>query len=686
MTTGAHHNRLAQETSPYLLAHADNPVDWYPWNAAALERARREDRPILLSIGYSACHWCHVMAHESFEDAATARVMNDLFVNIKVDREERPDLDKIYQSAFQLLNRRPGGWPLTVFLTPGDQVPFFAATYVPRTARYGMPAFGDLLRRVAQAYRDQKAAIQDQNQAVLAALRQAPTTAAERPGPALLDSLRDQLWQRFDAVNGGFGEAPKFPQPSNLEWLLRHWQRTNAAGAGDGVALEMVSETLHRMARGGVYDQLGGGFYRYSVDARWEIPHFEKMLYDNGPLLALYAAAWSTTGEPLFRRIAEETAHWLSREMRAPEGFFYASLDADSEGHEGRFYCWQRDAVQATLSPAEFEVFATCYGLDGAANFEGDWHLTLVETPEHLAQRLGRDPTVVEELVVAARDKLYQLRRQRVWPARDEKILTAWNALAIEGLATAGRLLDRPDLIATGATALAALRQRVWQDGRLRASYKDERVGAPGFLDDYAYLLTAVLSLLEARWAPGELDFARVLADRLLDHFEDPAGGFYFTADDHEALIQRPKPVFDDAHPSGNGVAALALMRLGRLLGEVRYLDAADRTLCWAQPWLEQAPLGCAALMTALEQQLYPDATVILRGPAATVHEWHRHLAPGYAPRRLILTLPERAPDLPGQPAGPDGAARAYVCHGDHCSAPIADLAGLQRTLAAGQN
>ncbi len=685
MDTNAHRNRLADETSPYLLQHAANPVDWYPWGEEALEHARREDKPVLLSIGYAACHWCHVMAHESFEDEATAQVMNELFVNIKLDREERPDLDKIYQHAYQLLNRRPGGWPLTVFMSPDDHVPFFIATYVPKTARHGMPAFTRLLRQVAQVYRERQGDVREQNRALLAALRRTPAGGDSVPGPQPLADCREQLSRTHDPVHGGFGDAPKFPQPTHIERLLRHWQR---AGDDDPEALDMAAETLRRMARGGIYDQLGGGFCRYSVDERWEIPHFEKMLYDNGPLLALYAEAHAVTEEPLFRRVTKETVDWLLREMRSLEGAFYASLDADSEGEEGRFYAWDRDDIRAALSDAEYAVFAPCYGLDQPANFEGRWHLHLAETPERLASRLSLDPDEVRQQVDSARARLLALRDRRVRPGRDDKVLTAWNALTIRGLAVAGRLLARADWLKAAEQALDDIRERLWRNGRLYASIKNGRTGSGGFLDDYAFLLDATLALLEAHWRDGDAHFAVQLADALLARFQDPAGGFFFTADDHEPLIQRPKPALDDALPAGNGIAALALLRLGRLLGRTDYLDATERTLAWAQPWLEQAPLGCGALLHALEEFLFPDATVILRGRDIDPGEWRAALEPSYAPRRLLLAVPDSATDLPGQlanlPSGPQGATRAYICHGTHCSAPVATPEEMRALLSGG--
>ncbi|MDQ5910151.1 MAG: uncharacterized protein QG599_2247 [Pseudomonadota bacterium] len=618
MSSHLHTNHLIHETSPYLRQHAHNPVDWQPWGEAALDQARRESKPILLSIGYSACHWCHVMAHESFEDEATAAVMNELFINIKVDREERPDLDKIYQTAFQLLHRRAGGWPLTMFLTPDDHVPFVGGTYFPKTPRYGMPAFTEVLRRVSDHYRQHPHDIRQQNQVLLDALcRDAPPVSPEATLTAApLQASRDQLLNDLDRTYGGFDGAPKFPHPARLEQLLRHWiasQRCDdfQCQEPDREAEAAIRLTLGKMARGGIYDHLGGGFYRYSVDAEWQIPHFEKMLYDNGPLLALYAQAWQATGDARLRTVAEETGAWLIREMQAPEGGYYATLDADSEGEEGRFYLWTPEQVRELLNVEEYAALAVCYGLELPPNFEGSaWHLRLTAEPMELAQRLRVEPTQVNAWLTSARNELFTVRSQRIWPGRDEKILTAWNGLAIRGMAVAGRLLERNDFVASAERALDFIQTRLWQNGRLLAVHKDGQSRLNAYLDDYAFLIDGVLELRECRCREGDLDFAQALADVLLDQFEDrTAGGFYFTAHDHEPLIQRPKPPHDDALPSGNGVAAQVLLKLGRLTGEDRYRQAAERTLHWAWPTLRQIPTACSALLMALADNLEPAPT-----------------------------------------------------------------------------
>ncbi len=657
-------NRLAQETSPYLLQHAANPVDWYPWGAAAIARAREADRPILLSIGYSACHWCHVMAHESFEDEATAAVMNRLFVNVKVDREERPDLDKVYQFAHQLLTQRGGGWPLTMFLAPDDLTPFFGGTYFPKQARYGMPAFADLLERVAGFYRDERANVRAQNAALRGVFEDLDPPQADA-GLAItrepIDRARRDLEAAFDERYGGFGPAPKFPHAASIELLLR---------LGDPKAIQMASWTLLRMAEGGIFDQLGGGFCRYSVDRFWMIPHFEKMLYDNGPLLALCAQAAIATGDSRLRDAALATATWALREMRSPEGGFYSALDADSEGHEGRFYVWRRDEVEALLSADEFRVLAHRYGLDLEPNFEGIWHL-------HCFAEIA--PTD-KALLDSGRAKLLAARERRIRPGLDDKILTAWNGLMIRGLAVSGRLLGEPAHIDAACRAVDFLRQKCWRDGVLFASWKAGAARFPAYLDDHSFLLDALLELMQSRFRVADLRFACELADALLAKFPDPAnGGFWFTAEGQDPPLHRPKNFADDAMPAGNGIAAQALARLGWLTGDTRYLDAAESTVRGGFPSLTRSPQAHAAMLTALEEHLDPVEILVIRGPAAEVASWSGRLARSYAPRRMALAIPSDALDLPEALANKRARDRtvAYVCRGPQCSEPITDLEAL---------
>jgi uncharacterized protein YyaL (SSP411 family) len=685
-TRGSGKNRLAQETSPYLQQHADNPVDWYPWGEEALALARETGKPILLSIGYSACHWCHVMAHESFEDPDVAAAMNERFVNIKVDREERPDIDQIYQVAHQMFNQRGGGWPLTAFLMP-DQTPFFVGTYFPKESRYQLPGFVELLERVAAFYRDRREDIEKQNEAVLAAFGRMEAVSdsghATLSAEPIADAVR-ALLGNLDPRHGGFGGAPKFPHPTDLELLLRA-----AAHGGDRHALNAVVLTLEKMAEGGIYDQLGGGFCRYSVDASWTIPHFEKMLYDNGPLLRLYADAWVLTRKPLFKRVVEETAAWLEREMHSPEGGYYSTLDADSEGHEGKFYVWTREEAQALLDTDEYAVAASHYGLDGPPNFEGThWHLRVAQELPELAQRLGKPLETCERLLAEARRKLFAARERRVRPGRDEKILTSWNALAIQGLARAAAVFDRNDWLESARRALAFVRGTLWKDGTLLATYKDGRAHLNAYVDDYAYLIAALLEVLQADFRVEELGFARELADTLLARFEDGAsGGFFFTSHDHEKLIHRPKPGFDNATPSGNGVAALALTRLGHITGDTRYLGAAERAIDAFWPTLAAHPAGFASMLGALAETLEPTRIVVLRGARDALAPWLRALAEDYCPDTVVLGVPSDASGLPDVLAKPlRQGVNAFICQGVTCSAPVSELDLMQRLLMPARN
>jgi uncharacterized protein YyaL (SSP411 family) len=682
-------NHLVHETSPYLRQHAHNPVEWYPWGAQALQRARAEGKPIHLSVGYYACHWCHVLEHESFEDEATARILNEHFINIKVDREERPDIDRIYQIAQQMLTQRGGGWPLTMFLTHDDQRPFFGGTYFPKEARHGLPAFKDVLLRVAEYYREHAAALRSQNAALMAAFAELDPPAAD-PATELtdapLEACRAQLGRSFDPRNGGFGGAPKFPHPLSIERLLRAWH-ASAAAEPDLQALYMATVTLRRMADGGINDQLGGGFCRYAVDEYWMIPHFEKMLYDNGALLAVYATAALATGDSCYAQVAAAIAGWAQREMRAPGGGFYSSLDADSEGHEGRFYVWSRREIEAALTPEEYAVFAPRFGVDQPPNFEGHWHLRVCTEVGELARATNRAPADVDALLEAARHNLLARREQRVRPARDDKILTSWNALMIRGLAIAARALGSAELTQSAGEALEFIRRELWRSGRLLATSMGGRSHLNAYLDDYVCLADAVLELQQVRFSGAELAFGRELLEVVLQHFADEArGGFFFTSDDHEQLMQRPKSFSDDATPSGNGIAALTLQRYGYLLGEPRYLAAAERTLRAAWPVLLRHPQAHMSLLAALEETLHPPELIIIRGARADAECWRAELARVFAPRRLVLAIPADATGLP--PALADKAPRgagtiAYVCRGSSCSAPLESLAALSGVLSA---
>ncbi|MEM7502424.1 MAG: thioredoxin domain-containing protein [Pseudomonadota bacterium] len=683
-------NRLSDETSPYLLQHAENPVAWLPWGDEALTLAKESGKPILLSIGYSACHWCHVMAHESFEDEATAEVMNRLFVNIKVDREERPDIDKIYQLAHQLLTQRPGGWPLTMFIDPADQRPFFGGTYFPKTARYGMPAFVELLERVADHFHANPAEVQAQGDKLVEILGQLEPSGPKAAAPPRLtdeplQSAREKIAQSFDREYGGIGSAPKFPHASTLERLLRHWRHSAADQEPDVDALYLVSLTLLRMAEGGIYDQLAGGFCRYSVDRYWQIPHFEKMLYDNGPLLALYGQAFLATGDPLYQRIAAETADYLTDDLRDANGGFYSTRDADSEGEEGRYYVWTPDAVKALLDDTEYALVAPHFGLDQDANFEGSWHLTVRQPVDALASTHKLEVQTVTERIAEARRKLLIERATREAPGRDDKQLTAWNALAIRGFAIAGRALGRDDLVSIASDAIDFIAHHLRVGGRLMASYKDGEAKFPAYLDDHAFLLDAAVELLQARFSLRHLTFAVEIADLLLEHFFDAdSGGFYFTANDAERLMHRPKPLSDDAMPSGNGVAVIGLQRLGFLLAEQRYLDAAESTLRFAWRSLQEYPQGHVSLATALEEYLYHPEIIVVRGDAAELAAWQEKIAAVYAPRRLVFGIDRSLDGLPGVLASRkalDGGPVAYRCVGHECSLPLTNWDALAAAL-----
>jgi uncharacterized protein YyaL (SSP411 family) len=674
-------NSLINETSPYLQQHAHNPVHWYPWSAEALVLARQQNKPILLSIGYSACHWCHVMAHESFEDEDTAALMNQYFINVKVDREERPDLDKIYQTAQYLLTQRNGGWPLTMFLTPDTHIPFYGGTYFPPEPRYGMPGFSDILQRIADFYQTNQDAIANQNQSFMQALEQTQYSSSVLPdqidsAPVLTGAQR--LLGNLDEVYGGFGGAPKFPHAANLELLLTTCRRGEAEY--QKAALAAVDLTLEKMAMGGIYDHLGGGFCRYAVDQYWMIPHFEKMLYDNGPLLAAYTQAWHYTGKPFYKKIAEETADWLIRDMQSPEGGFYSSLDADSEGEEGKFYAWTSAEIKAVLDAQEFELFSRYYGLTSPANFEGKWHLHIVAPLESVAKACAIDIEVANAMILAARNKLLEVRRQRIWPGRDEKILTSWNALAIKGMAIASLHLGKEKYFESANQALSFIHKNMWKHDHLIASYKDGKGHLNAYLDDYAYLLDAILMMLAVKWDMRWLDFALELSEVLLDKFQDPnQGGFYFTSDDHEALLQRRRDFMDDATPSGNAIAARALLRLGHLTGEQRYTDAAEKTLKAAWQSLQQYPHAHAALLLALHDYSDPPAQVIVRGNEPEIGLWQQQCYAIADKRATVYAIPDDIAGLPGLLNERKSADTtiAYLCQGFSCKLPQTQLAKL---------
>lgn len=685
-------NHLSDQTSPYLLQHADNPVEWYPWGELALNLAKEQNKPILLSVGYSACHWCHVMAHESFEDEATAKIMNELYINIKIDREERPDIDKIYQTAQYLLTQRSGGWPLTMFLSPEDQLPFFGGTYFPDEPRHGLPSFKELLHHISDFYQTRHSEIITQNQSMQNALKNiyAPDFIETDLPATTLDNCTELLEQTFDAEHGGFGTAPKFPHPSNIERLLRYYAQHKIDGDNKPRSLHAAIFSLEKMAAGGVYDHLGGGFCRYSVDQYWMIPHFEKMLYDNGPLLSLYAHAFSFNYSDQFKNTCAGITEWLMREMQSPEGGYYSSMDADSEGIEGKFYVWDKSEVQSILNADEYAVFAPHFGFDGAANFEGQYNLHIFKTEKQICEDKSISTLEFNQLLNSAKQKLLTIREKRIRPGRDEKILTSWNALMIRAMAISSRAFNNTDYLKSAELALNFIHSSMWEQQRLFATYKDGKAHLDAYLDDYAYLLDALLEILQTRWNTNDLHWACEIADVLIEQFEDPEfGGFYFTANDHEQLIQRPKTISDDSTPSGNGIAAFALARLGYLLAEPKYIEAAERTLTYSAQAISQSPMGHTSLLHAFEEQLHPPQIIILRGEKNNLEKWHQACNRGYAPQRMVFSIDEDENNLPQalaekiyRSSSKEGAT-AYLCQGTHCDAPIETFAQLEEILAA---
>ena len=648
-------NRLADETSPYLLQHRDNPVAWQPWDEQALAHAREQNRPILLSIGYSACHWCHVMERESFEDEGTAAYMNEHFVCIKLDREERPDLDSIYMEACQAMTGR-GGWPLNVFLTP-EQVPFYAGTYFPPDERHGMPSWTAVLEAVSHAWEERSEEIRESGSRVAERLRGAAALqpSAQPLDRASLDDALKALRAMYDTRFGGFGGAPKFPAASTIELLLR---------LGDK---EMSAHTLTAMAGGGMYDLVGGGFARYSVDERWLVPHFEKMLYDNALLARAYLHGWQVTGEPLLRRVGEETLEWALREMRAPEGGFYSALDADSEGEEGLFYVWTLDELREMLGEQDAAVAAEYYGVRPGGNFEGRSILTRGES----------EPENLEDI----RRRLYDARAQRVWPALDDKRLTSWNALMISALAEAGAVLERNDFLdAARAAAEFVLRDLRDENGRLLRSFKDGRAKLNAYLEDHAFLLEALITLYECTFEPRWLMAAGELADTMIERFADEDnGGFFETSSDHEQLVARRKDLEDHPIPSGNASAAYGLLRLAALTGEHRYESRAVGVLELLHELAGTHPHAFSHLLQALDFHLSSVREVALAGEDTTTLQ--RTVRGAFRPHIVLAGgEPDGVPLMEGR-TPVNGRAAAYVCERFACKAPVTEPDELEELL-----
>ena len=664
-------NRLVHETSPYLLQHAHNPVDWYPWGEEAFARARVEDKPVLLSVGYSACHWCHVMERESFENPEIAAAMNAGFVNVKVDREERPDVDHIYMQAVQSLTGR-GGWPMTVFLTP-DGTPFYGGTYFPPEDRHGLPGFPRLLAALADAWRSRRAEVVQSGREITESLNQTDRLrrSATLLGDEILFSAFSGISSQFDEEWGGLGGAPKFPQPMIWEFVLRLFKRS-----GNPYAQRMVHTTLIRMARGGMYDQLGGGFARYSVDAHWMIPHFEKMLYDNAQLASLYLHAWLAFGDPECRRVCEETLDYVLREMTDPAGGFYSAEDADSEGHEGKFYVWTADEIRAVLG-ADADRALAYWGVDRGPNFEGASNLFLAGEP---------DP----ESVAPLRRRLLERRARRVRPGRDDKVLAAWNGLACRAFAEAGRALGRADYVAAAARNAEFVLDTMRRDGRLLRTWKGGEARLKGYLEDYAMVAAALLEVYEATFTRRWLDEARGLADDMLRLFwDDQLDGFYDTGHDHEKLIVRPRNLYDNAVPCGTSVAIETLLRLAVLTGEAAYESRALAALRPLADLLGRHPTAFGRSLCALDFHLGPKVEVALVTPHGDAEPLAAEVFGRFLPNRVVAGMvagdTEAAAGMPllhGR-ALIDGKTTAYVCRNYACELPVTDRAALARQLEA---
>jgi uncharacterized protein YyaL (SSP411 family) len=682
-------NRLAQETSPYLLQHAHNPVDWYPWGPEAFAKARAEGKPLLLSVGYAACHWCHVMERESFEDEAIATIMNALFVNVKVDREERPDVDAIYMTAVQALTGH-GGWPMTVFLTPEGK-PFYGGTYFPPEERHGMPAFPRVLDSVARAYHEQPEKVAQTGLELvgrIAAVQDMPA-APDLLGEETLDAAQEAFKRMYDVRHGGFGDRPKFPAPMAIELWLRAWHRK-----GDEGALAMAEHTLEMMARGGMYDHLGGGFHRYSVDERWLVPHFEKMLYDNALLGRAYLLAYQATRKVLYEVVATEILDYVVREMTGPEGGFYATQDADSEGEEGKFFAWSHAEVLEVLGPEDGRLFAAVFDVTPEGNFEGQNVLNLPRGMNEVAKAEGVHVDHLTDAVSRGRQALFRHREARVKPNRDEKAIASWNGLMLKTFALAADVLGRPDYLAVAERNADFLLTTLRVDGRLRRTYKDGRARLDAYLEDYANVIDGLLALYEASLTPRWLDEALALARVLVDEFWDAdTERFYDTGHRHETLVTRPRDLFDNATPAGNSVTADVLARLGVLTGDATFKARAAAALAGAGAVMRKYPAGAARALLALDFHLArihevvlvgePDAEGMLAFRNGLGYRYRPYVVLAGGEERAVVELSKRVPLLVGR-GQREGRPTAYVCHGFTCQAPTTQPAELLRQLDRG--
>jgi len=684
-----HTNHLIAETSPYLKQHAHNPVDWYPWGPEALEKARQLDRPIFLSIGYSACHWCHVMEHESFEDEAVAKILNEHFISIKIDREERPDLDQIYMTAVQMMTGQ-GGWPMSMFLT-SDLKPFYGGTYFPPEDRYGRPGFKTVLLALIDAWRNRREEINQiagQRTEQLQGFSQLEADSGEL-NEGLIRNAVGRLGQAFDSDQGGFGDAPKFPHPMDLRLLLRAWKRF-----GNDDALNMVRFTLDHMARGGIYDHLGGGFHRYSTDARWLVPHFEKMLYDNALLAVTYIEAFQATAEPFYRQIVEETLDYVDREMTSPDGPFYSTQDADSEGVEGKFFVWSAKEIEDVLGPELAETFCYVYGVSEEGNWEGRNILHRAKTDDQDARLLRIQLPEFRKKLADAKRKLFEIRSRRVWPGRDEKILTAWNGLMIDAFALAAQVFDKPEFAAAASRAADFVLTRMrTPDGRLlRTTFAGAEAKLNGYLEDYSFMINALLTLYEAtfepRWIEAALDLSKVMIDQFWDSTK---GGFFYTGRDHESLIVRTKDPQDNATPSGNSMAVTALLRLAKLTGRTDLQDKAEASLRFFRGLMANQPMAAGQMLIALDFHLGPvqEFAIVGNPKAEETQRVLRAIRTGLRPNKVVAMKSDKEdsifvdkllPLLASKKSA--GTVTTFICENFACQAPLMGPEMVEKTLA----
>ena len=689
-------NHLSGETSLYLLDHQSQPVNWYPWTEDALAFAKEQNKPILLSIGYATNPWCELMARESFADPATAKIMNEHFINIKVDREERPDLDKIYQSALQLLNKGSGGWPLTVIIDPQNLTPFFGGSYFSKDATSTMPGFADLLMRLHQAFTDQAEDLRTQAAKMAQAVKQMypPLLDPNMPDADLIFLAKDQVTHQFDESEGGFGQGPKFAMTSRLQGLLRHWSIARRHKDNDKDALEVVMTTLTKIARGGIYDHLGGGFFRYATDRQWRTPYFEKVLCDNAQLLSIFAEALRLGPDPLFQDAISDTINWLMSDMRHTSGGFYASQDAllvqSNDTAVGKYYLWRREEVKKLLEEDEYLLVETLYGIDRPANLDNHWSLHRSDSYRSVVERLSMQVDAANQLLASAKEKLFLARQQRSAPRTDETILTAWNGLLISGLIEAGTVMQRPDWITTAEELADFIFTQCWDGHLLTANWRNSGDRSLGFLDDYANVLMGLLDLLQCRWREQDAAFAVALADAVISGFYDTDnGGFFFSHKGQEGLIFRPKPTLDESVPPGNATLALALNRLGNLLGKNEYLDVAANTLRWARAIMEQYPSSHYGLITALEDSTESIVQIVLRGPVKEMQAWQQVVSNNYAPWRScyaipfddIKTIPSYLPGLVSSET--KNKVSAFIYDGEQCSKPITDIELFKKALVS---